>query len=169
MPIETIAFKDQFYPSFQTNGNAMRFCLAFAKEVVKGDVIYDVGCGKDEWKFPGSIGVDLSYKNEFHAMNLPPLQADAIVSSHFLEHSDSWVECLEYWTSKLKPGGILFLYLPDYSQKYWRVWSNRKHRHTLFPQLLKDYLTDCNKFVHDKIFVSGIDAYNSFTVMVEKI
>jgi single-stranded-DNA-specific exonuclease len=72
MPIETVLFKDQQYPKFQTNGNAMRFCLPFAKEVVTGDVIFDIGCGKDEWKFPG-VGIVASRITERY--NRPALVA----------------------------------------------------------------------------------------------
>jgi len=46
-------------------------------------------------------------------------------SSHCLEHVDNWTNILEYWISKLKTNGILFLYLPDFSQKYWRPWNNK--------------------------------------------
>lgn len=167
MPIETIDFKGDEYPLFQTNGFASRFCREFALEVLKGDVIYDIGCNREEWKFPGAIGIDLTYNNGYHAMNLPPLKADGIHSSHFLEHSDNWEECLEYWTSKIKSGGVIFLYLPDYSQTYWRPWNNKKHRHALWPGLLKDYFMASGRY--KKIFVSGVDAYNSFTVFAEKI
>jgi hypothetical protein len=27
----------------------------------------------------------------------------------------------------LNENGTLFLYLPDYSQEYWRPWNNKKH------------------------------------------
>jgi predicted SAM-dependent methyltransferase len=51
---------------------------------------------------------------------LPDELVDYIYSSHCLEHVDNWIETLEYWIKNLKDGGILFLYLPDFSQKYWR-------------------------------------------------
>ena len=42
-----------------------------------------------------------------------------------------------------------------------------KHIHTFFPELIRDYLMQSGCYT--KIFVSGVDAYNSFIVMAEKI
>lgn len=165
--IDVIEFRGDIYPAFQSTGNAAKFAMPFAKEVLKGDVIYDVGYSKPEWKFPDAIGVDLVDGNGFDAMNFPPLQADGIFSSHLLEHLSDWVAALDYWTSKLKSGGTLFLYLPDYSQKYWRPYSNRKHMTYFEPKILKDYFQASNQY--HKIFVSGVDAYNSFTAFAEKL
>ena len=171
--IETITFYDggktkpNIYPKFQTNGNAARFCRPFALEVCKG-VGYDIGCGKLEWAFPNSIPVDLELRSEYDysATNLPTGEVDYIHSSHCLEHLDKWVVVLDYWKSKLKSGGVLFLYLPSYSQHYWRPWNNRKHVNIFTPEMLEDYLSDNG---YKNIFVSGVDLYNSFMVMAEKI
>jgi hypothetical protein len=57
------------------------------------------------------------------------------------------------------------LYLPDFSQKYWRPWNNKKHNHVFIPEFLKDFLKDHNM---KNIFVSGIDLNNSFMVVCEK-
>jgi len=165
--IETVNFKGTDYPLFQTNGNAARFCRAFALEVCKGDVIYDIGYNREEWKFPNAIGVDLLDNNEFDAYNLPPFQADAIHSSHLLEHLQDWVAALNYWTDKLKSGGTLFLYLPDESQLYWRPFHNRKHVTQFNPSIIRDYLFYSGRYKN--IFVSGVDAYNSFIAFAEKI
>lgn len=165
--IDVIEFRGDIYPAFQSTGNAARFAMPFAKEVLKGDVIYDVGYSKEEWKFPGAIGIDVADGQGFDAMNFPPLQADGIFSSHLLEHLNDWVSALEYWTSKLNSGGVLFMYLPDYSQKYWRPYSNRKHMSYFEPKIIKDYFQASNKY--HKIFVSNVDAYNSFISFAEKI
>lgn len=165
--MEVIEFRGEIYPHFQSTGNAARFIMPFAKEVLKGEVIYDVGYYKQEWKFPGAIGVDLSDGSGYHAMNLPEQIADGIFSSHLIEHLDNWVEVLDYWTSKLRSGGVLFLYVPDYSQHYWRPFYNRKHRSCFEPKIIGDYLKASNQY--HKIFVSGVDAYNSFTAFAEKL
>lgn len=165
--MEIIEFKGDMYPKFQTNGNAARFCRPFALEVCKGTG-FDIGYCKDEWKFPGAIGIEPSIEPEFHAMNLPNVQVDYIHSSHMLEHYvGNWSEVLKYWHSKLRTGGILFLYLPDFSQKYWRVWNNTKHVHTFTPEILKAYFED-NQEMWNVSCVSGVDAYNAFTVIAEK-
>ena len=90
---------------------------------------------------------------------------DYIFSSHCLEHLYNWVDVLDYWTSKLKSGGVLFLYLPDYSQEYWRPWNNRKHKHVLNSEMIIDVLKLNNMI---KIHSSGCDINHSFVIMAEK-
>ena len=163
---ETIIYAGKIYPKFQTEGNASQFAIPFAKKFCKG-VGYDIGCNRIDWSFPGSIPVDLVFDDGKDAYNLPDEKVDYIYSSHCLEHLEDWVSALDYWTSKLKlskvinDGGQLFLYLPDYSQEYWRPWNNRKHRHVLTPEILKQYLTDR---YYTQIFVSGVDLNNSFMI-----
>jgi predicted SAM-dependent methyltransferase len=149
---------------FQTKGFASKYCFPFANEVCVG-IGYDIGCMKKEWAFPGAIPIDLTFDNGYHATNLPDGEVDYIFSSHCLEHINDWVGALDYWGTKLKKGGVIFLYLPDYSQEYWRPWNNRKHINILTPEYLKNYFEDKN---FEKVFVSGVDLNNSFIVMVEK-
>ena len=113
--MDFIHFKEHTYPYFQALGNASQFSIPYAKHYCKG-IGYDIGFCKEEWKFPGAIGIDLSLDNGYHADNLPEEQVDYIYSSHCLEHVDNWVNTLELWLTKLNTNGILFLYLPDFSQ-----------------------------------------------------
>jgi hypothetical protein len=78
----------------------------------------------------------------------------------------NWVEVLDYWKFFLRKDGVLFLYLPDFSQKYWRPWNNRKHIHSFTPEIIKAYLIE-NGFY--SVYVSGIDLNNSFMAMGMKI
>lgn len=178
MPIETIEFKGDVYPKFQSEGNAAQFAIPFAKHFCKG-VGYDIGYNKPAWKFPGAVGIDNGkimdpingeeYINvDWNATNLPQGDMDYIISSHCLEHLPNWVDVLDYWATKLKSGGVLFLYLPDFSQKYWRPWSNRKHLHAFTPEIIKAYFKD-NSDVWKRIAVSEIDLNNSFMIVAEKI
>jgi predicted SAM-dependent methyltransferase len=162
--IETIIYKNKLYPKFQSEGNAAQFAIPYAKHVCKGEGI-DVGCMKEEWAFPGSYPIDPALNN-YDALNFPYENLDYIFSSHCLEHVYDWVTVLDYWTSKLKIGGILFLYLPDYSQEYWRPWNNRKHLNIFTPQIISDYMEDKG---YKNIFTSGVDLNNAFMVMGEKI
>ena len=162
--MELVNFKDDNYPFFQTQGNASQFAIPFALHFCKGKG-YDIGFCKEEWKFPGAIGIDIGLNNGFDANHLPEEQVDYIYSSHCLEHVDHWVETLELWLSKLKEKGILFLYLPDFSQKYWRPWHNRKHQHCFTPEIINAFLKDKNM---KNVFISGIDLNNSFMVVCEK-
>jgi SAM-dependent methyltransferase len=162
--MELIEFDGDQYPYFQSLGNASQFSIPFALHFCKG-VGYDIGFCKDEWKLPGARGIDIGLEDGYHANHLPDEQMDYIYSSHCLEHVDHWVETLELWISKLKDGGILFLYLPDVSQKYWRPWNNRKHNHCLTPSIIQSFLKDKGM---KHILVSGIDLNNSFMCVCEK-
>ena len=162
--MDVVQFNNKQYPEYQTNGNAARFIMPFAKEVLKGKGL-DIGCGKKEWAFPNAQPIDIKFDDEYNAMNLPKPKVDYIFSSHCLEHLPDWVRVLDYWSSKLKYGGTLFLYLPHYSQEYWRPWNNKKHINILTPNFLKDYLIHNH---YNKINVTGKDLYNSFAVIAEK-
>lgn len=161
--MEFVNFDVDKYPMFQTKGNSAQFAIPFAKHVCIGNG-YDIGCNRLEWAFQGAKAIDLSFNDGLDAMNLPPDMVDYIFSSHCLEHIDRWVDVLDYWISKLKIGGTLFLYLPDMSQKYWRPWNNRRHLHVFTPDIIKSYL----ETKLSNVFVSGIDLNNSFMAFGEK-
>ena len=160
----TIEFNGKLYPKFQSEGNAAQFAIPFAKHVCKG-YGYDIGCGKKEWGFPGAVHIDITYSDEWSANNLPEGLAEYIFSSHCLEHLDDWVEVLNYWTGRLLPGGTLFLYLPHYTQEYWRPWNNRKHKNIFTPEIIHDYMVDNGYW---NIFYSERDLNNSFMIYGRK-
>jgi len=164
--LETIKFNSKEYLKFQSEGFASQFAIPFAKKLCKG-VGYDIGFGKEEWKFPGSIGIDISDGTGYHAMNLPPdKMVDYIYSSHCLEHLDDWVSAIEYWSSKIIQNGIIFLYLPHKDQEYWNPWNNRKHKHLLEAIHVKSCM---EKFGFNKIFYSEKDLNDSFIIVGEKL
>jgi len=162
--MKVITYNNIKYPEFQANGFASQFTFPFALQICEGKG-YDIGCNRKEWSLPGSIPIDLAFNDNWDAMNLPLDTVDYIFSSHCLEHLDSWVDAITYWTTKIKSGGILYLYLPDFSQEYWRPWNNNKHKHCLDPNHIKELL----KYKYTNIFVSGIDLNNSFTIVAEKL
>jgi predicted SAM-dependent methyltransferase len=162
--MDLIKYKDKEYPLYQTFGNASQFAIPFALHFCKGSG-YDIGCMKKEWAFPGAIPIDLSFYDSYHALNLPHNNVDYIYSSHCLEHINDWVDVMDYWYGTLRLGGILFLYLPHFSQEYWRPWNNRKHKHVLTPEIISSYMeSKCYK----NIMVSGCDLNNSFMILGEK-
>jgi predicted SAM-dependent methyltransferase len=163
--MNTIEYKGKKYPKFQDEGNASQFAIPFAKHFCNG-IGYDIGCNRLSWAFPDSIPVDLNFDNEWEAYHLPEEPVDYIYSSHCLEHLPDWVKALDYWTSKLKNHGTLFLYLPHYNQEYWRPWNNRKHIHIFTPEIIKDYMTERG---YINIFVSDRDLNDSFMIVGEKI
>lgn len=162
--IDIISFSGNNYPKFQSEGYAAQFAIPYAAHVCRGTGV-DIGCSKTEWAFPGAIPIDPAINPKYHATNFPQENLDYIFSSHCLEHVTNWVEAMDYWYGKLKPTGVLFLYLPDYSQKYWRPWNNRKHMNIFTPTIVRDYMNDRG---YRKIFSSEIDLNNSFMIMGEK-
>lgn len=164
MPIEVIEFKGDLYPKYQSEGFAARFAFPFAKEFCKGTG-YDIGCNRLEWKLPDAIGIDPLLDPDHDAMNLPVGEVDYIFSSHCLEHLPRWDDALEHWVSRLKSGGVLFLYLPHYYQRYWRVGNNRKHIHNLKGDEIQDFLLGIGCI---NVMATGADLNHSFYVIAEK-
>jgi len=162
--IETLKYKEKEYPKFQSEGYAAQFAIPYAKHVCKGQGV-DIGCNRLEWKFPGAIPIDPEIDIKYDALNFPHKDLDYVFSSHCLEHLQNWVDVLDYWTSKLKIGGTLFLYLPDYSQEYWRPWNNRKHLNIFTAEIIVDYMKDRK---YSNIFYSGVDLNNAFMAMGQK-
>lgn len=161
--MELISFNNKNYPKFQSEGFAAKFAIPYAINFCKGLGV-DIGCNRIEWAFPGAIPIDPQI-NEFDAKNFPYENLDFIFSSHCLEHITDWVSVLDYWYPKLKSGGVVFLYLPDYSQEYWRPWNNRKHYNIFTPEILSDYFTNNG---YTNIFYSLRDLNDSFMIVAEK-
>jgi predicted SAM-dependent methyltransferase len=164
--IEIVEYNGKTYPKFQTEGNAARFAIPFAQRVCHGKG-YDIGCNRKEWAMPGAIPIDPAIDDRYEARKLPlsSYPVDYIFSSHCLEHiNDDWVMVLNYWKTQIRPGGVLFLYLPDFSQEYWRPWNNRKHVHAFTPEIIREALVALN---FKNVFVSGVDLNNSFMAMGE--
>ena len=159
-----IEYNGKKYPDFQAEGNASQFAIPFAKKFCKG-VGYDIGCNRLEWSFPNSIPIDLNFNDGYDAYKLYDGPVDYIYSSHCLEHLPDWITALDYWTSKIKVGGVLLLYLPHYNQEYWRPWNNRKHLHIFTSEIVKDYMINRG---YINIFNSERDLNDSFMIVGEK-
>lgn len=163
--MEVVEYNEKLYPSYEANGNAARFAIPFAKEMLSGEGL-DIGCNRSEWAFPGAQMIDLEIDDEWSAYSLPNKKYDYIFSSHCLEHLTDWVGALDYWGEHLKSGGIMFLYLPHYEQEYWRPWNNRKHVSVLNSSMIKDYFESKR---YKKIFVTdGYDLNHSFYGVAER-
>lgn len=163
--MNTLTYKGKNYPHFQAEGNASQFAIPFAKHFCKG-FGYDIGCNRLEWSFPTAKPIDLLFEDQWDAYSLPDDKVDYIYSSHCLEHLPDWIKALDYWTDKIRTGGVLFLYLPHYNQEYWRPWNNRKHLHVFSPEIIKDYMTERG---YINIFYSDRDMNDSFMIVGEKV
>lgn len=147
------------FPNYIKNGNAMAHIAPAALHFCQGNGL-DVGCGK--WPLPGARGIDLA--NGGDAMALPEGEFDFVFSSHALEHLANPVAALEHWKSRLKPGGVLFLYLPAAdAMTHWRPSRCRKHLHHFRPSDIAFMLADLG-FVNI-VKTEGWDSYWSFMVV----
>ncbi len=165
MSIETITHQGHVYPKFQSEGFAAQFARPFAAKLCQGRGL-DIGCNRPGWALPGSIMIDPLIDPNSNAYQLPDELFDYIFSSHCLEHLPDWVAALDHWGTRLRPGGVLFLYLPHYDQTYWRPWNNRRHVSVLDHKHINDYLVDKN---YKNIFVTpGYDLNHSFYAVAEK-
>jgi hypothetical protein len=162
--MEFIKFDGVEYPQYQQEGFAAQFTFPFAKKFCKGEG-YDIGCNRMEWCLYGAIPIDPTITKDYDAYKLPEGEVDYIFSSHCLEHLSNWVTALDYWDTKIKKGGCIYLYLPDYSQRYWRPWNNKKHIHVLNPDIIRNFFENKS---YSNILISGVDLNNSFTVVAIK-
>lgn len=133
------AYRGELYPAYLREGNAMQHIAATAAYFCKG-VGIDIGAGK--WALPGAIPVDRVNGDGIDAMNLPHQLLDYVFSSHLLEHLDDPIDALEHWKTRLKQGGVLFLYLPHPDMVYWRPQHCHKHRHIWQPAQMAEILRD---------------------------
>lgn len=164
--LQTIIYKEDRYPILQTQGHASKYAREFAKEFCKGSG-FDIGCNRKEWALiEDAILVDPEIQPEYHAMNLPNIMVDYFCSSHMIEHYvGRWQDVIEYWMTRLRTGGIIFLYLPNCDhQKYW-AYGNKKHVHYLNPAIMKGF---CEDRGYEHIVTEGYDLNSSFYVVIAK-
>lgn len=117
------------------------------------ETVLDIGCGREKI-LPRAVGVDMaSYRcvdvvldgpdaiyelNKLFPMANGEEKADAIYSSHFLEHVASWSLALAAMSRCLGPHGLLALYLPD--DDYYDNDSNPSHLHKFtYKQFVEDF------------------------------
>ncbi len=130
------SYKDKIYPDYLRDGNACRFIIPMAKHFCNG---MGVDVGASEWPLPGAIPVDLAIGRDASDI---PVNLDYIFSSHCLEHIDDPIDILEYWKTRLKAGGVLFLYLPHPDMEYWLPQNCRKHLHSWQPEEMAKIIKD---------------------------
>lgn len=133
-------YEGKQYPEYLKHGNACRFIVATALEFCHGKGL-DVGAGK--WPFPGARPIDTLHGLDAMALPLAAgAEVDYIFSSHCLEHLADPVGAIEHWKTHIRPGGVLFLYLPHPDMKYWQPTRNRKHLHSWQPAEMAQMLRD---------------------------
>ena len=157
-------YRGELYPDYLNHGNARQFIAETALPYCQGKGI-DVGA--DRWPLAGTIPI----RNEpdVNAYKLDCFEdgsLDFVFSSHCLEHLEKWQDALCLWIRKLKPGGVLFLYLPHESMKLWNPggpWVGYLHKWKPRHEILIPFLKDHGLEIID--FNPGRDHYWSFHVV----
>ncbi len=152
-------YNGTIFPESIRNGNAVKYIEPFALDFCKGEGL-DIG-GFDKSTLKGAIPINLTSKIlDFDAYKLPDYnELDFVFSSHCLEHLVDPIKALEYWKTKLKAGGVLFLYLPHPDMGYWKPENNRKHLHMWYPDDMANILKTLGYL---SVFNSQCDSYLSF-------
>jgi SAM-dependent methyltransferase len=132
-------YEGGFYPDYLTVGGASHTIAPKALEWCTGSGI-DIGAGL--WPLPGATPVDIWRGPGVSTLisEVPPASVDFVFSSHCLEHIANWEDALATWTSKLRPGGTLFLYLPHPDCAMWRPGSafvGDEHKWAPTPELIR--------------------------------
>lgn len=161
-------YRGELYPDYLHHGNAASFIQDFA---LKWCVGKGLDIGADRWPLPGSIAVQNEPGRNATTLGMyEDSSLDFVFSSHCLEHLENWQEALQLWIHKIKPGGILFLYLPHESMRLWNpggAWVDTGHKWKPTLEILLPFLRersiDIIEYNPDK------DAYWSFHVVGRKM
>jgi SAM-dependent methyltransferase len=102
----------------------------------------DIGCGPDPLKIPeGSVATWEKHQGDGQLLaGVANAMYDFVYSSHCLEHLRSVEISLENWVRVLKPGGYLYVVVPDfllYEKLKWPPMFNQDHKHTFSIDLLR--------------------------------
>lgn len=97
-------------------------------------IILNVGCGND--KKPGAINIDIreDVKPDMvmdirYLKDIENNSVDRIYASHVLEHFSHWQvgDILGHWVKKLKTGGTIVIYVPDFVKICEDIGKNQIH------------------------------------------
>lgn len=108
-----------------------RFWGELEHSVLKGSGI-DIGCGPDP-VMPGVVAFDQAQGDANHVTRYFDRQFDYVYASHCLEHMVDPRAAIAEWWALVKPGGVLFVIVPDedlYEQGVWPSRFNPDHKWT---------------------------------------
>lgn len=108
-----------------------RIWTEFELGLLQGEGI-DIGCGPDP-VFPGVTPFDLQQGDANRITKYVHRQFDFVFSSHCLEHMADPRSAIQEWWRLVKPGGVLFVIVPDedlYEQGVFPSRFNPDHKAT---------------------------------------
>jgi SAM-dependent methyltransferase len=109
-----------------------RLHLSDAERALMRGRVLDIGAGDDPVT-PDAVPFDLAHGDANHITAFAPGSFDCVYSSHCLEHMHDPVASLHNWWSLVRPGGHLFLVVPDedlYEQGLFPSRFNSDHKST---------------------------------------
>ncbi|MBU1808106.1 MAG: class I SAM-dependent methyltransferase [Candidatus Omnitrophica bacterium] len=171
----------------QYQNGPQRFCEGKGIEIgsggchnVKGSMLVDI---VNNFSDKNSYKVDYQ-ADAHHLPGLPSASLDYVCASHVLEHLTNPIKAILEWTRILKPGGVIWLRIPDKRKTFDRTRNNTRLSH-----LIEDYehnvpaddpthIEDCNKnstpprneshpYIHNHVWVFD-DIIELFSYIKEK-
>ena len=97
-------------------GNAASHIASVANKWCRGEGL-DFGAGR--WPFSDAAAIDLDTTLQLGFVRSG--SQDYVFSSHALEHIRDWRGTMQEFHRVLRPGGVLFLYLPHESMRLWNA------------------------------------------------
>lgn len=120
-----------FFLAMGETSKTKKIWTDFERSLLAGQGI-DIGCGPDPIS-PTAMPFDQEQGDANRISQYVKQQFDFVFSSHCLEHMlDPKTAILEWW-KLVKPGGVLFVLVPDedlYEQGYWPSKFNDDHKFT---------------------------------------
>ena len=113
------------------SSKSQRWFTDLQRAALAGTVL-DIGAGADPVA-PGAVVFDLDQGDANRISSLEPGAFDCVYSSHCLEHMVDPVASLANWWTFVRPGGVLFLIVPDedlYEQGVFPSRFNSDHKAT---------------------------------------
>lgn len=135
-------YEGEFYPDYLTVGGNTFAIQRIALKYCKGQGL-DIGAAY--WPLPDSTPIDTETGpgTANRIEDVPNNSQDYVFSSHCLEHIEEWQSALDMWISKIKTGGVLFLYLPHPSCKLWHMdnpMMRGTHKWVPTPEIIENEL-----------------------------
>jgi len=152
------------YPGYLKTGAALEAVRPLALKYCRGRGV-DVGASR--WPLEGARAIDDGPDENAYRIRETDFSLDFLFSSHTLEHLDRPWDALGEWTRVLRPGGILFLYLPHPACEMWKTENLPFHKWNPDPVTIERELTE--RFGYEISSITYLpDAFFSFVVVAEK-
>lgn len=154
----------KYYADYIKHGAAVEGVKFLAQKYCKGRGV-DIGAGN--WSLEGARAIENEENENAYNILEENRSLDFVFSSHLLEHLDKPKEAIRHWSSKLKSGGVLFMYLPHPACHMWKKENLKYHLWNPDPYFLEEFFKDSDVF--DMKYVTYLpDGYMSFVIVLQK-